>query len=66
MMLYKISSGLSYVVLLLTAFYYTFYKPNEEHGPRHRFGQHQTTTLFAQSFLVTSSYGYVILTPHTE
>ena len=43
-LLYKISTGLSYLILLVTAFYYTFNQPNEGHGPHHRFWQGQPAT----------------------
>lgn len=55
-LLYKISTGLSYIILLVTAFYYTFNKPNEGHGAHHRFWQHQPATPFAQSSIITSIY----------
>lgn len=60
-LLYKISTGLSYIILLVTAFYYAFNQPNEGHGPHHRFWQHQPATPFAQSSIITSIYWYV---PH--
>lgn len=60
-LLYKISTGLSYIILLVTAFYYTFHKPNEGHGPHHRFWQHQPATPFAQSSIITSIYWYLQL-----
>ena len=57
-LLYKISTGLSYLILLVTAFYYTFNQPNEGHGPHNRFWQHQPATPFAQSSIITSIYWY--------
>lgn len=57
-LLYKISTGLSYIILVVTAFYYAFNKPNEGHGPHHRFWQHQPATPFAQSSIITSIYWY--------
>lgn len=62
-LLYKITTGLSYIILLVTAFYYTFNKPNEGHGHHHRFWQHQPPTPFAQSSIITSIYWFVLLSP---
>ena len=63
-LLYKISTGLSYLILLVTAFYYTFNQPNEGHGPHHRFWQGQPPTPFAQNSIITSIYWYLIPPPH--
>jgi hypothetical protein len=63
-LLYKISTGLSYLILLVTAFYYTFNKPNEGHGPHHRFWQGQPATPFAQSSIITSIYWYTSPIPN--
>lgn len=54
-LLYKISTGLSYIVLLVTALYYTFNKPGDA-ARDHRFWQHQPATPFAQSSIITSIY----------
>jgi len=59
-LLYKISTGLSYLILLVTAFYYTFNQPNEGHGPHHRFWQGQPATPFAQSSIITSIYWLIL------
>lgn len=54
-LLYKISTGLSYLILLVTAVYYTFNRPSD-HARDHRFWQHQPATPFAQSSIITSIY----------
>lgn len=57
---YKILSGLSNIILIGAALYYAFYEADKGDGPRHRFWQHQHTTMFEQSRLITSIYWYVI------
>lgn len=57
-LLYKISTGLSYLILLITTFYYTFNAPTKDHVSDHRFWQHQPATPFAQSSIITSIYWY--------
>ena len=50
---FKVLTSLSYLVLLATALYYSL---AEELVPGDRLWQQQSTTLFAQSSLVTSAY----------
>lgn len=50
---FKVLTSLSYLVLLATALYYSL---AEELVPGGRLWQQQSTTLFAQSSLVTSAY----------
>jgi hypothetical protein len=58
LLLYKITTGLTYLLLLVTTFYYTFNKPHEGHRPNGRFWQHNYATPFAQSSIITSIYWY--------
>ncbi|KAJ4983878.1 ATP synthase F0 [Stagonosporopsis vannaccii] len=58
-LLYKISTGLSYLILLVTTFYYTFNRPGD-HARDHRFWQHQPATPFAQSSIITSIYWIIL------
>jgi hypothetical protein len=58
---YKISTTISYLLLLVTAFYYTFNAPSD--GPKHangRFWHHNVQTPFAQSSIITSIYWLVL------
>ncbi|KAF1843231.1 DUF1774-domain-containing protein [Cucurbitaria berberidis CBS 394.84] len=57
---YKISTAVSYLLLLVTAFYYSFNKPHEGHHPHGRFWQHNYSTPFAQSKVITSIYWIVL------
>lgn len=53
-LLYKITTALSYLLLVITTFYYTFHAPS---GPgAHRFWKHNVPTPFAQSSIFTSIY----------
>jgi hypothetical protein len=60
LLLYKITTGLTYLLLLVTTFYYTFNKPHEGHRPNGRFWQHNYATPFAQSSIITSIYWIVL------
>lgn len=60
---YKISTSISYLLLLVTAFYYAFNAPHEAHDGRHKYGwfwQHNHETPFAQSKIITSIYWVVL------
>jgi hypothetical protein len=60
-LLYKITTTISYLLLLVTAFYYTFNKPHEGHHVNNgRFWQHNYQTPFAQSSIITSIYWLVL------
>jgi hypothetical protein len=57
-LLYKITTSLSYLLLVITTFYYTFHSPS---GPgNHRFWKHNGPTPFAQSSLFTSIYWLIL------
>jgi hypothetical protein len=61
---YKISTTISYLLLLVTAFYYTFNSPADG-SQRHvygRFWEHNVQTPFAQSSIITSIYWLVLFT----
>jgi hypothetical protein len=58
LLLYKITTGLTYLLLVVTTFYYTFNKPHEGPKPHGRFWQHNYATPFAQSSIITSIYWY--------
>ena len=53
LLLTKISTTVSYLLLLITAFYYTFNAPSTHDG---RFWHHNPSTPFAQSSIFTSIY----------
>lgn len=53
---YKITTSISYLLLLITSFYYTFNAPHEGHYARGRIWDHNISTPFAQSSLLTSLY----------
>ncbi|OAL45847.1 DUF1774-domain-containing protein [Pyrenochaeta sp. DS3sAY3a] len=53
---YKITTSISYLLLLVTTFYYTFNAPTEGHAPRGRIWQHNYSTPFAQNSILTSIY----------
>ncbi|EOA83752.1 uncharacterized protein SETTUDRAFT_21105 [Exserohilum turcica Et28A] len=59
-LLYKITTSLSYVLLVVTTFYYTFHAP-KGHG-NHRFWHNNPPTPFAQSSLFTSIYWLILFT----
>jgi hypothetical protein len=63
LLLYKITTGLTYLLLVVTTFYYTFNKPHEGHKPHGRFWQHNYATPFAQSSIITSIYWCATLSP---
>ena len=53
---HRLSSGLTYLLLLATAFYYALYEPNRGAVPGHSFWQHRPSSFFSQSYLITSAY----------
>jgi hypothetical protein len=53
---HRLSSGLSYLLLLATAFYYALYEPARGAAPRHSFWQHRPSSFFSQSYLIMSAY----------
>ncbi|KAH7382409.1 hypothetical protein DE146DRAFT_760251 [Phaeosphaeria sp. MPI-PUGE-AT-0046c] len=53
---YKVTTSISYLLLLVTTFYYTFNKPHEGHHPHGRIWEHNYSTPFAQSAIITSIY----------
>lgn len=57
---YKITTLITYLLLLVTSFYYTFNKPHEGHKPHGRFWQHNYLTPFTQSSVITSIYWIVL------
>ncbi|EUC29325.1 hypothetical protein COCVIDRAFT_30402 [Bipolaris victoriae FI3] len=57
-LLYKITTSLSYLLLVITTFYYTFHAPSG-HGA-HRFWKNNIPTPFAQSSLFTSIYWLIL------
>jgi hypothetical protein len=59
-LLYKITTSLSYLLVVVAAFYYTFHAPSG-HGA-HRFWQNNPPTPFAQSSLFTSIYWLILFT----
>jgi hypothetical protein len=61
-LLYKITTSISYLLLLVTAFYYTFNAPHEGPHDAHnaRFWKHNYQTPFAQSSIITSIYWLIL------
>jgi hypothetical protein len=59
-LLYKITTTISYLLLVVTAFYYTFNSPADQHIHHARFWQHNVPTPFAQSKIITSIYWLVL------
>ncbi|KAH8706111.1 hypothetical protein GQ44DRAFT_743496 [Phaeosphaeriaceae sp. PMI808] len=57
---YKITTSISYLMLLVTAFYYTFNKPGEGSYRDGRIWQHNYATPFAQNKIITSIYWIVL------
>jgi hypothetical protein len=57
LLLYKVTTSISYLLLLVAAFYYTFNAPDAHNG---RFWQHNLSTPFAQSSIITSIYWLVL------
>ncbi|KAJ4362902.1 hypothetical protein N0V83_010019 [Neocucurbitaria cava] len=60
LLFYKVTTALSYLLLLVTAFYYAFNPPHEGHHPRGRIWQHNYPTPFAQSSIITSIYWLIL------
>jgi hypothetical protein len=54
---YKITTSLSYLLLLVTAIYYTFRAPDAHNG---HFWDHNPSTPFAQSAIITSIYWIIL------
>lgn len=65
-LLYKITTTLSYLLFLITAIYYNFHAPHDGDTKHHhnlhnaRFWQHNFSTPFAQSAIITSIYWIVV------
>ncbi|RMZ73375.1 ATP synthase F0 [Pyrenophora seminiperda CCB06] len=57
-LLYKITTSLSYLLLLVCSFYYVFHAPAGAHS--HRFWQNNSSTPFAQSSIFTSIYWLIL------
>jgi hypothetical protein len=58
---YKITTSISYLLLLITTFYYTFNAPADgKHHNNARFWKHNFQTPFAQSSILTSIYWLVL------
>lgn len=62
-LLYKITTALSYVIFVITAIYYTFNRPHDGHNQRFNrtIWEQNTNTAFAQNHIVTSVYWIVTL-----
>ena len=61
-LLYRITTFASYLILLITAFYYSFHAPTEGHKPHDRstiWGQNRPSP-FAQNSVITSIYWIVL------
>ena len=56
---FKITTFLSYLILLVSAFYYTFNAPHEGHKPHRTIWGQNIATPFAQNSIITSIYWYV-------
>lgn len=59
-LLYKITTFVTYIILLVTAIYYTFRKPHEGHHPHRTIWGNNLATPFAQNAIITSIYWLVI------
>jgi hypothetical protein len=57
LLLYKITTSVTYLLLVITTFYYTFNAPDKHDG---RFWKHNLSTPFAQSSIITSIYWLVL------
>jgi hypothetical protein len=55
-LLYKVTTLVTYIVLLITAIYYTFRKPHEGHHPHRTIWGNNLATPFAQNAIITSIY----------
>lgn len=53
---YKVTTLVSYLVLVVTTFYYTFNKPHEGHHPHKKIWGNNRSTPFAQDSIITSVY----------
>jgi hypothetical protein len=60
LLLYRITTTLSWVLFLVSTFYYTFNSPSSASPNSHRFWQHNISTPFAQSSLFTSIYWLLV------
>jgi hypothetical protein len=56
LLMYKITTSVSWLLFLVSALYYTFNKPHEGHHPHGKIWQHNYATPFAQSSIITSIY----------
>ncbi|KAL6711784.1 hypothetical protein ACN47E_002827 [Coniothyrium glycines] len=59
LLIYKITTFASWLLLVVSAFYYSFNRPEGSH-PHGRFWQHNHSTPFAQSSIITSIYWLVL------
>jgi hypothetical protein len=54
---YKITTSITYLLLLVTSIYYAIHSPDDHHG---RFWHHNPSTPFAQSAIITSIYWLIL------
>ncbi|KAF2748657.1 DUF1774-domain-containing protein [Sporormia fimetaria CBS 119925] len=57
---YRVSTIVTYLLLVITTLYYTFRKPHEGHGPHHRIWGNNVDSPFAQNSVMTSIYWIVL------
>ncbi|KAF2275713.1 DUF1774-domain-containing protein [Westerdykella ornata] len=57
---YRVTTLVSYLVLVVTAFYYTFNKPHEGHHPHKKIWGNNRPTPFAQNSIITSVYWLIL------
>lgn len=55
-LLYKITTFVTYIILVITAFYYTFNEPNEGKYKHRTIWGNNRPTPFAQNSVITSIY----------
>jgi hypothetical protein len=58
-LMYKITTLISYIVFVITAFYYTFNAPHEGKYHHSTIWGNNLATPFAQNHIITSIYWYV-------
>jgi hypothetical protein len=59
-LLYKITTSISWLLFFVSAIFYAFNTPKGDGGPHNRFWQHNYSTPFAQSSIFTSIYWIVL------
>lgn len=59
-LLYKITTTITYLLLLITAIYYTFRSPHEGHKPHGKIWDFNLNTAFQQSAIMTSIYWIIV------